>query len=184
MVFYRSECAVPDTLMPCTSPTLHLICGKIASGKSTLSAKLGEGAQTVVIAEDDWLAALFGDEMSSFSDYVRCAAKLRNVMGPHIVSLLRADLSVVLDFQANTVASRAWLRGIAESANAAHRLHYLDVPDDICKARLRARNMRGEHPFAVSDEMFEQISSYFVAPSEAEGLNIVEHGSDTDAPGY
>lgn len=170
--------------MPRTSPTLHLICGKVASGKSTLSAKLGQTAQTVVIAEDDWLAALFGDEMSSISDYVQCAAKLRDIMGSHVISLLRAGLSVVLDFQANTIASRAWMRGIAESANAAHQLHYLDVPDEICKARLNARNTEGDHPFSVSDDQFEQLSKHFVVPSDAEGVNIVLHGLDNDARGF
>lgn len=172
-----------DTSMPRTSPTLHLICGKVASGKSTLSAKLGQNPQTVVIAEDDWLAALFGDEMSSISDYVRCAAKLRDIMGPHVVSLLRAGLSVVLDFQANTVASRAWMRGIAASANAAHQLHYLDVSDDVCKARLKARNASGDHPFSVTDDQFEQLSGHFVVPSELEGLNIVRHDPGTGAQG-
>ena len=157
------------------SPTLHLICGKAASGKSTLAAKLGQAAGTVVIAEDDWLTALFGSEMSSISDYVRCAAKLREAIGPHIVSLLKAGLAVVLDFPANTVATRAWMRGIAESANAAHQLHYLDVPNEICKARLRARNASGAHPFSVTDDQFEQLAKHFVVPSEQEGFDIVRH---------
>ena len=157
-------------------PTLHLVCGKAASGKSTLTASLGQAAGTVVIAEDDWLAGLFADEMVSISDYVRCSAKLRAVMGSHVVSLLGAGLSVVLDFPANTVANRAWMRGIAEGAQAAHRLHYLDVPDDICKARLRARNASGMHPFSVTDEQFEQLARHFVPPSEAEGFVIVRHG--------
>ncbi len=156
-------------------PTLHLVCGKAASGKSTLTASLGHAPGTVVIAEDDWLAGLFADEMVSISDYVRCSAKLREVMGPHVVSLLRAGLSVVLDFPANTVATRAWMRGLAEGANVANQLHFLDVPDDICKARLRARNDSGAHPFSVTDEQFEQLARHFVAPSEAEGFVIVRH---------
>lgn len=156
-------------------PTLHLICGKAASGKSTLTASLGQAAGTVVIAEDDWLAALYSDEMVSISDYVRCSAKLRAVMGPHVVSLLDAGLSVVLDFPANTVATRAWMRSIAEGAQAAHRLHFLDVPDAVCKARLRARNASGAHPFSVTDEQFEQLARHFVVPSEDEGFVIVRH---------
>lgn len=156
-------------------PTLHLVCGKAASGKSTLTASLGQAPGTVVIAEDDWLAGLFADEMVSISDYVRCSAKLRDVMGPHVVSLLRAGLSVVLDFPANTVATRAWMLGLAEGAQAAHRLHFLDVPDDICKARLRARNASGAHPFSVTDEQFDQLARHFVEPSESEGFVIVRH---------
>ncbi len=137
--------------------------------------------KTVVIAEDDWLATLYSDEMVSISDYVRCSAKLQAIMGPHIVSLLNAGVSVVLDFPANTVANRMWMRAIIDVTNAAHKLHFLDVPDEVCKARLRARNESGEHPFAVTDEQFLQISRHFVAPTAEEGFNIVTHCLDDEA---
>lgn len=161
--------------MSSASPTLHLMCGKIASGKSTLAARLGSMHGAVVIAEDDWLNALYAQEMSSISDYMRCASKLRQVMGPHVVSLLNAGVSVVLDFQANTIEARRWMRDILEQTDAAHKLHVLDVPDDVCMARLHARNARGEHPFAATEEQFRQVSRHFVAPSPDEGFDIVLH---------
>jgi len=164
--------------MSLTSPTLHLVCGKVASGKSSLAAKLGSTEKTVIIAEDDWLAALYLDEMSSISDYVRNAARLQNVIGPHIASLLNAGVSVVLDFQANTIARRTWMRGIIQETKVAHKLHYLDVTDEICIARLRARNAKVEHPFAVTDEQFLQLSKHFIAPSIEEGFDIVLHHLD------
>ena len=89
-------------------PTLHLLCGKIAAGKSTLAASLSAADATVLIAEDAWLKALFGAEMSSIQDYVRCLARLREAIAPHVVSLLKAGVSVVLDFPANTVLNRRW----------------------------------------------------------------------------
>ncbi|HYD14111.1 MAG TPA: AAA family ATPase [Allosphingosinicella sp.] len=85
--------------------TLHMLCGKIAAGKSSLAAQLGDASLTVVVSEDKWTAPLFGAEMATVADYVRCAAKLRAAMGPHVVDLLRAGVSVVLDFPANTVAN-------------------------------------------------------------------------------
>jgi len=152
---------------------LHLLCGKIAAGKSTLTVKLGSAPRTVVLSEDEWLPRLYPDEMTSVADYVRYAARLREAIGPHIVQLLTAGVSVVLDFPANTLANRAWMRGIFGAAGVAHQLHFLDVPDQICKARLRARNASGAHPFAVSDEQFEEITSYFVAPTQEEGFNVI-----------
>ncbi|OAN67330.1 cell division protein ZipA [Rhodobacteraceae bacterium EhC02] len=164
--------------MSSTTPTLHLLCGKIASGKSTLTAELCRTARTIVIAEDEWLYGLFSEEMVSIPDYMRCMSKFREVMGPHIVSLLNEGMSVVLDFQANTIASREWMRGILEQTEAAHQLHVLDVPDEVCIARLHARNAQGDHPFAVSEEQFRQISKHFVPPSPEEGFNIVLHHLD------
>ena len=157
-------------------PTLHLLCGKIAAGKSTLTAKLGAAPQTIVMSEDDWLSRLYPDEMTAFADYVRYAARLRQVVGPHVVRLLEAGVSVVLDFPANTRASRAWMRSIVDEAGAAHSLHYLDVPDEVCRDRLRMRNASGRHPYTVSDDVFDRITGLFVPPGHDEGFNVIVHG--------
>ncbi|MEC7762323.1 MAG: ATP-binding protein [Pseudomonadota bacterium] len=161
-----------------STPVLHLMCGKAAAGKSTLAAGLGAAPNTVVIAEDAWLAALFGDEMTTLADYVRCAAKLRAAMAPHVVALLKSGVSVVLDFPANTVETRGWMREMIDLSGAAHEVHLLDVPDDVAKARLRARNAGGDHPFAVTEEQFDRLAKHFVPPSEDEGFNVVRHVSE------
>jgi predicted kinase len=154
---------------------LHMLCGKMAAGKSTLTAELGRTPSTVVISEDLWLGHLFGPEMKDVADYVRCSRRLRDAIGPHVQDLLRLGMSVALDFPANTLSTRAWMRTLFEGAQADHRLHFLDVPDEVCKARLRARNAAGTHPFAPSDADFDVITSYFVPPSEAEGFKVVRH---------
>ena len=159
--------------------TLHLLCGKIAAGKSTLAAELARKPGTVLIAEDEWLSTLFGDQMRSVADYVRVSEKLRGVMAPHVAMLLRCGLSVVLDFPANTVGLRNWMRGIVEESGADHVLHYLDLDDDVCIARLRVRNRAGTHQFAASDAQFHQINVAFVPPSVDEGFNVVTHQTET-----
>lgn len=157
------------------SPTLHLLCGKIASGKSSMARTLSAAPGTVLISEDTWLSLLYGDDMATIGDYVRCSGRLRDAMHPHVVDLLGAGLSVVLDFPANTVDTRAWLRSLVDQAGVSHQLHLLDVPDALCKARLRVRNASGEHPFAVSDEQFDRITAHFEPPREDEKFNIVLH---------
>ncbi|KAG8152725.1 AAA family ATPase [Burkholderia catarinensis] len=154
---------------------LHMACGKIASGKSTLVARLASAARTVSISEDVWLAHLYPGEILSIDDYVRCATRIKDVIADHARALLQAGVSVVLDLPFNTVAARAWGRDVSQAAGCDHRLHYLDVGDAVCKARLRVRNARGEHPFHASEAEFEQITRYFVAPDPAEGLNIVAY---------
>lgn len=155
------------------NPTLHLLVGKIAAGKSTLAAELGQAPATVVVSEDQWLAALFEDELNSIGDYIRCSARLRSAMEPHLIALLKSGLSVVLDFPANTIAMRTWLRGLLDKAGCAHQMHFLDVPDDVCRDRLHKRNAAGSHAFAATDEQFDLITAQFVAPSAEEGFNLV-----------
>lgn len=161
--------------MATKTPTLHLFCGKIAAGKSTLAAKLADEDGTILVAEDAWLAALFSDQMTTGQDFVRCSAKLRAVLGPHVVSLLKAGVSVVLDFQGNTIASRAWMRGLLEQSGADHRMHVLMPPDQVCLERLQARSAAGEHPFAITEEQFHRFSAHFRPPAEEEGFTLVLH---------
>lgn len=161
--------------MSLKGPTLHLVCGKIASGKSTLANALGRLQNTIVVREDYWLARLYPGEQNSLTDYVRNSTRLRNAMTTHLIDLLQAGVSVVLDFPANTLTSRAWMRTLFERAGCAHQLHYLDVVDEVCKARLRQRNEGGEHDFNVSDEDFTLFTSRFVPPSSEEAFEVVLH---------
>jgi predicted kinase len=154
-------------------PTLHLVCGKIASGKSTLTSQLAQAPQTVRISEDSLLAQLYPGQIASLADYVACAARLRVAIAPLALQLLQAGVSVVLDFPANTPASRAWMREMFQQAGTPHVLHYLDVPDDECKARLRQRNASGLHPFSTSEAQFDDITRHFVPPATAEGFHVV-----------
>jgi predicted kinase len=156
-------------------PVLYLLCGKIGAGKSTLAKSLTARPATVLISEDHWNSNLFLDELRTIEDYSRYSKRVRSTMGPHVVSLLKAGMSVVLDFHANTLASRSWMRGIFEAANAAHELHFLDVRDEACKRRLKQRNSAGEHPYQVSESDYEVFTSYFVPPAQDEGFNVIVH---------
>ena len=157
------------------APTLYLLCGKIGAGKSTLARGLASRPATLLVSEDHWTSSLFADELKTIEDYGRLSARLRAAMGPHIVDILRQGLSVVLDFPANTVKQRSWMRSLITDANTDHELHWLDVPDAVCMQRLRNRNAGGEHPFQVSDAEYAQFTSYFVPPGADEGFHVIVH---------
>lgn len=157
------------------APTLYLFCSKIASGKSTLARQIADRPATLLVSEDRWMAGLFADELHTLDDYVRCSARLRATIGPHVVDLLRHGLSVALDFPANTVAYRRWMRSLIDEAGVAHELHVFDVPDDVCKQRLHRRNARDDTAFRVSDAQFDAFTSHFVPPSPDEGFTVIPH---------
>ena len=170
-----TEPEAPSLSTTSTCSVLHMGCGKIGAGKSTLAKQLAAVPHTVVICEDDWLAQLYPDELRGLEDYARSARRLRAAMAGHIEDLLKAGISVVLDFPSNTVATRLWVRQIFEKAGASHQLHFLDISDEVCKSRLRARNLSGEHPFETTDAQFDQITSYFEAPTQVEAFNVIRH---------
>nr|WP_259049016.1 ATP-binding protein [Klebsiella sp. BIGb0407] len=158
--------------------TLHILCGKIASGKSTLAAKLGSQPGGIILSEDSWLSLLFKESMNSVEDYIHYSARLKSAIKPHVIALLHAGVNVVLDFPANTLASRQWIMSIIEESGAHHQLHYLAVSDEVCKARLHQRNAAGEHDFAATDAQFDFITAYFVEPQPEEGFMIVRYDNN------
>jgi predicted kinase len=131
-----------------------MLCGKIAAGKSSLAAALGAAPLTVIVSEDKWMAPLFGDELKEVADYIRLSARLRAAMAPHVVDLLKAGMSVVLDYPANTLANRAWMKAIADAAGAPHQLHWLDVSTRSarreCGRATRRARMNSPRPTPIS----------------------------------
>jgi len=156
-----------------STPTLHFLCGKAGAGKSTVAKALARDHAAILISEDVWLARLFGDQMKTFDDYIHFSKKLKTVVGPLATDLLAAGHAVVLDFQANTKASRSWFRSLFEEAGAAHVLHLVPTSDQVCLERIARRN--GERPEGshhLTEEAFTYISSFFEVPEPAEGFNV------------
>lgn len=67
--------------------TLHILCGKIASGKSTLAAQLARQPGSVILSEDSWLSLLFKESMNSVADYAHYSAVLKRAIKPHVITL-------------------------------------------------------------------------------------------------
>lgn len=165
-----------------TTPTLHFMCGKAGAGKSTLAQRLANEHHAILLCEDVWMARLYPDEVVSFDDYVRYSRRIKHVVGPLVIALLRQQ-SVVLDFPANTVDTRAWFRSIFEKAAVPHVLHHVESPDQVCLAQIAKRNAeRPEGSHVVSEEMFHHITSLFQPPDLAEGFNVCTHAPAAPTP--
>ena len=157
--------------------TLYFICGKIASGKTTLARQLAAQHGAAIICEDEWLVRLEA-KIESFDDFVTQARRLRAAVTPHVVQLLRLGVSVVLDCPANTPNDRAWIRSLFEAAQAYHELHVIDAPDDLCRTRLRSRNEskpEGLYWGYVPEAIFDPVTRLLVPPAETEGFNVIRH---------
>jgi predicted kinase len=160
-----------------TEPTkLYFMCGKMAAGKSTHAKMLATAKSAVLFVQDDLLEALYPDEIRDIKDFVKCSARLRDALSPHIVALLSRGISVVLDFPGNTKTQRQWFRQLFESANVEHELHYIDTPNDVCKQQLkqRSQHLPVGAPW-TTDAEFEAITVYFQAPTDDEGFNVMRH---------
>jgi predicted kinase len=158
--------------------TLYFMCGKMAAGKTTLSKELARQHDAVLLNQDDWLSALYPNEILNIADYVRCSTLLRDALTPLIVDLLTRGTSVVLDHPGNTRKQRQWFRDLFERANVRHELHFIDVSDDICKRQLKQRSAALPAGSAwTTDAEFDAITAYFQAPADDENFNVIRHST-------
>jgi predicted kinase len=157
--------------------TLHFIAGKAGAGKTTLARQIAQTAPAILFCEDEWMSRL-ADPIETLQQYLAAARKIRSVIAPLSVDLLKRGTSVVFDFAGNTTSDRRWVRSIFESAGADHQLHYLAVDDDVCKARVRQRNVsKPEGLFFghVTDEQVDEVNKYFTPPGVEEDFIVVVH---------
>lgn len=149
---------------------LHFLCGKIASGKSTLASQLSQKPRTILISEDEWLTKLYPNEITELTHYIEKSALIKQVLEGHIKQLISAGNTVVMDFPANTINQRRWLKSLAGSSAVSYIFHVIKTDDHECKKRLAIRNQLGENPFKTSDAEFDLITKHFTYPDETEEL--------------
>jgi predicted kinase len=159
--------------------TLHVLSGKLASGKTTLARRLATDTGAVLVCEDLWLSRLFPGEISTFADYLNRAGRFRSALAPHVRSLLDCGTSIVFDFGGNVPQERTWVRSLCDLGRAKLVLHYVKASDDLCKRQLRRRNIeQPDGSQTTTDEEFESITKYFVPPDPAEGLDVKVYDAD------
>ncbi|WP_096085101.1 AAA family ATPase [Agaribacterium haliotis] len=152
---------------------LSLFCGKMGAGKSTLAKHLASEQGAVLISEDQWLAALYPNQIDSLQDYLACANKLKSPIKTLVQNILVVGTDVVLDFPANTLKQRAWLKTICDEIQAPHCLYYLERDNETCLKQIRHRQQSSQ---AVTDNeaMFYAVTEYFMAPQAHEGFQLIQ----------
>lgn len=153
--------------------TLYSLCGKMGAGKSTYAGIVASEHNAVVISEDDWLSQLFPGQINNFDDYRRYSSRLKPLLREHVKKLLQAGTNVVMDFPANTVGQRKWLRELGGSSANDNILIYIKASDPTCLKQIAIR--RQEQPERArfdTEAVFDQVTAYFQEPAEGEGFII------------
>ncbi|GAA6167488.1 AAA family ATPase [Sessilibacter corallicola] len=153
--------------------TLTFFCGKMGAGKSTEAKKIARDTNAVLLSEDEWLASIYPDKITSLNDYLKYSGLLKPQIKQLVESILATGTHVVMDFPANTQSQRAWFRTIISEINAPHQLIFIDAPDDLCLKQIQRRRIeQPERAATDTAEMFAQVTQYFSAPTADEGFNV------------
>jgi predicted kinase len=153
--------------------TLIFFCGKMGSGKSTKAIELAIEYDAILFSEDEWLAAIYPEEIKVFDDYIKYSSRLKLVLKKHVQNLLNSGISVIMDFPGNTRNQRAWFKEIFSEYKIPHKLYYLEASDNLCLKQIeQRRKILPSRADFDTEEVFHQVNSYFQPPTDEEGFNI------------
>lgn len=147
-------------------PTLHLTVGLPGVGKTTVARRLERATGALRLTPDEWMAPLFGLRWADFGGR-RDVLEGRLIWVGHQV--LRAGVSVVLDFGCWSPEERYAIRSVADLAGADFELHYLTLSEVERRQRADAR-WRGspDEVFALTDDDHERFLAQFTPPTPDE----------------
>ena len=154
---------------------LTFFCGKMGVGKSTKAKEIALKSNAVLLSEDEWLASLYPNKITSLTDYVKYSNRLKPQIKTLVQSILSTGTDVVMDFPANTREQRDWFRGIYLEIEAPHNLMFIDMPNEVCLKQIANRRVQQpERAKTDTPEMFEAVTKHFKAPILEEGFNIIQ----------
>jgi len=124
-------------------PILHLVCGMIGAGKTTLARTIEQTTGAIRFSPDEWLLALMQDvhdrgEMDRMRDNVEA------LQWTTARSLLTRGVDVVLENGFWHRRERLEYRTSGRALGARVVLHLLDPPRDELVRRVAARNLETE----------------------------------------
>jgi predicted kinase len=142
------------------SASLIIVCGLPGSGKTTHAGRLAAQRGGVRLAPDDWMSAL---DVNLWDTATR--ARVEALQWSLAKDMLRAGVTVVVEWGTWSRAERDTLRVEARELGAAVELLYLDVPVDELWRRIQDRG-REDPPITRAD--LDAWSREFEPPTEAE----------------
>jgi len=140
--------------------TLIIVCGLPGSGKTTHAVRLAAERGGVRLSPDDWMDAL---AVNLWDTAMR--ARLEALQWALAKDMLRAGVTVVVEWGTWSRAERDTLRVEARELGASVELVYLDVPVDELWRRIQ---QRGREDPPITRAELEVWSRDFERPTEEE----------------
>jgi predicted kinase len=141
---------------------LIIVCGLPGSGKTTLACRLAAQRGGVRLSPDEWMSAL---DVNLWDAAMR--ERVEALQWSLAKELLRAGVTVVVEWGTWSRAERDTLRVQARELGASVELRYLDVPVDELWRRIQDRG-REDPPITRAD--VDAWAREFQPPDEAEML--------------
>jgi predicted kinase len=105
----------------------------------TKAEAIANETKVILISEDDWLAVIYPNLITTIEDYKKYSDLLKPQIRKLTQSILQIGQDVLLNFPANTIQQRKWLKEISTEIDAPHILYFLDVSNEVCLEQIKKR---------------------------------------------
>jgi len=152
---------------------IHLVCGPIGAGKTTVAHDLAEQHGAIRFSEDEWLSKLFipdappdlihapVEQIATWASekYLRCREQIWLLCE----QLLSQGIPVVLDGGASTKVQREALQEKARQQDYQCQLYYVVADSEIRKSRVFDRNIAQGKTYSinVTPALFDLMETFF-----------------------
>ena len=147
-------------------PKVILLCGKIASGKTTYANRLKKAGGTMLLSCDDLLLTLFEGCLGDRHDDI--TARSTRFFYSQAQELTNLGLNVVLDFGFWKKTDRSEALEYFKSRGIPVELHYIHIPEKDRLQRLAERNrLLKASPtwvYIIDEELLKVLDAKFEEP--------------------
>lgn len=162
-----------------------LVVGSTGAGKTTYSKKLAPEISAVTYSIDDWMKALYWQDMPSNPDnswfvengpwYSSRINRCEGLILQNTLDRAQFDQNTILDLGFSTKEHRAKFVRELKIREVKVEIHYLNTSADIRWQRVQKRNSDKGDTFVmtVDRSMFDYIESIFEEPTDKEGVRIL-----------
>jgi len=157
---------------------VHIVFGPQGAGKSTYSRKVSKEVDGVHLSIDDWMWRLYGEDLPKPMNLAwimerveRCEQQIWSTSK----KISECGCEVILDLGFTKLAKRELFKTLANDADIAVQLHYVDAPHSMRRGRVLERNIeKGEtFSFEVTAGMFDFMEREFEKPTEEELIRAI-----------
>jgi predicted kinase len=154
---------------------LHIICGFVGSGKTTLAKKLEKQYGAIRFSTDEWMIELFNFNGSFGKKYKDSKKRCKEFIWKLSKKILLSGRDVVLDFGFWSRKERALFVKRARLIGAEPILYFLDVPIEQLRRRVNFRNKKLDtKTFNITEKWFNKWLPLFESPEPTEKPIIIK----------
>ena len=154
-------------------PTIHLLCGRPGSGKTTFARELEKTQRAVRYTYDEWIVQLYGRSPEQFEALF---SRVSNLIWRIATRNLVLGTDVILDKGFWSKRDRENVRQVAAAIGADSKLYFLDAPIGVLRKRILTRSKSDQDSLWINDQAFTKFINRFEPPGDDEDFILIQTG--------